>query len=231
MIEYGTIALRQFPRYEKFVLAAMIRQQMYEVLKLIVETNKRTYRKTAMTELDISHSDIAGHVFRTAVIDSGFMLKQCLIWVKSSAVMSRQDYNWQHEPILYGWKPGRAHYFCMDYTLTTVIEENRPNRNELHPTQKPIPLVGRMIRNSTPDRPGVLVLDGFGGSGTTLMACEQMGRACCTMEKDPVYCDVIVKRWEQFTGKKAELLRSGVGQCGPVQAEDLCGMIPAEASG
>jgi DNA modification methylase len=179
----------------------------------------------------ISHSDIAGHVFRTAVIESGFMLKQCLIWVKSSAVMSRQDYNWQHEPILYGWKPGRAHYFCMDYTLTTVIEENRPNRNELHPTQKPVPLVGRMIRNSTPDRPGVLVLDGFGGSGTTMMACEQMGRACFTMEKDPVYCDVIVKRWEQFTGKKAELLSGRAGEGGPVQAEDLGGMIPAEAPG
>lgn len=155
----------------------------------------------------VSHADAGGHMFRAAIIASGFMLKQCLIWVKNSAVLSRQDYNWKHEPILYGWKPGEAHYFCQDYTLTTVIEENRPNRNELHPTQKPIPLVGRMIRNSTPDRPGMLVLDGFGGSGTTLMACEQMGRACFTMEKDPVYCDVIVKRWEQFTGKKAEAIR------------------------
>jgi DNA modification methylase len=186
----------------------------------------------------VSHSDIGGLVFRGALIESGFLLKQCLIWVKNGAVLGRQDYNWKHEPILYGWKPGRAHYFCMDYTLTTVIDEDvdasklkredlvalvkelrkcqpttviredRPNRNSLHPTQKPIPLVGRMIRNSTPNRAGILVLDGFGGSGTTLMACEQMGRDCFTMEKDPVFCDVIVKRWEQFTGKKAQMNRA-----------------------
>jgi len=185
----------------------------------------------------VSHSDVGGVTFRNALIESGFLLKQCLIWVKSGAVLGRQDYNWKHELILYGWKPGRAHYFCMDYSLTTVIDEDvdisklkrealvdlvkemrkcqattvlredRPSKNPLHPTQKPIALVGRMIRNSTPNRPGILVLDGFGGSGTTLMACEQMGRACNMMEKDPVYCDVIVKRWEQFTEKKAELLR------------------------
>ena len=189
----------------------------------------------------VSHSDIEGSTFRSAFSASGFLLKQCLIWVKSGAVLGRQDYNWKHEPILYGWKPGRAHYFCMDYTLTTVIDEDldvskmkredlitlvkemrkcqpttvlredRPSRNALHPTQKPIPLVGRMIRNSTPNRAGILVLDGFGGSGTTLMACEQMGRACCMMEKDPIYCDVIVKRWEQFTGGKAEKIRLGMG--------------------
>ncbi len=183
----------------------------------------------------VSHSDSARLTFQAAIVEAGFLLKQCLIWVKSSAVLSRQDYNWKHEPILYGWKPGRAHYFCMDYTQTTVIDEepdiskmkrdelvalvkehrngqattifreDRPLRNTLHPTQKPIPLVGRMIRNSTPSRAGVMVLDAFGGSGTTLMACEQMGRACCTMEKDPARCDVIVKRWEQFTGKKAIL--------------------------
>jgi DNA modification methylase len=184
----------------------------------------------------VSHSDIGGITFRTALIAAGFLLKQCLIWVKSGAVLGRQDYNWKHEPILYGWKPGRAHFFCMDYTLTTVIDEDvdiskmkredlvalvkelrkcqattvlredRPSRNALHPTQKPVPLVGRMIRNSTPNRTGVLVLDGFGGSGTTLITCEQMGRDCYTMEKDPVYCDVIVKRWEQFTGRQAELI-------------------------
>jgi DNA modification methylase len=209
----------------------------------------------------ISHSDVGGLIFRSALIASGFLMKQCLIWVKSGAVLGRQDYNWKHEPILYGWKPGRAHYFCMDYTLTTVIDEDvdvskmkredlvalvkemrkcqattvlredRPLRNDLHPTQKPIPLVGRMIRNSTPNRPGVLVLDGFGGSGTTLMACEQMGRECFTMEKDPVYCDVIVKRWEQFTGGKAELIRSGIGKGAPVKAEDLSGVVPVQAAG
>ena len=209
----------------------------------------------------VSHSDVGGLIFRSALIASGFLMKQCLIWVKSGAVLGRQDYNWKHEPILYGWKPGRAHYFCMDYTLTTVIDEDvdisklkredlaalvkelrkcqattvlredRPSRNPLHPTQKPIPLVGRMIRNSTPNRPGVLVLDGFGGSGTTLMACEQMGRECFMMEKDPVYCDVIVKRWEQFTGRKAYLIPSGVGEGAAIQAENLGGVIPAEVAG
>ena len=209
----------------------------------------------------VSHSDVGGLIFRSALVASGFLMKQCLIWVKSGAVLGRQDYNWKHEPILYGWKPGRAHYFCMDYTLTTVIDEDvdisklkredlvalvkemrkcqattviredRPSRNALHPTQKPIPLVGRMIRNSTPNRPGVLVLDGFGGSGTTLMTCEQMGRDCCMMEKDPVYCDVIVKRWEQFTGKKAELLSGGGREGGYIKTEDLGGMVPVQAAG
>ncbi len=190
----------------------------------------------------VSHSDIGGLAFRSAVIKAGFLLKQCLIWVKNGAVLGRQDYNWKHEPILYGWKPGRTHYFCMDYSLTTVIDEeadisrmkraelvelvkemrrceaatvlreDRQSRNPLHPTQKPVPLVGRMIRNSTPNSPDILVLDGFGGSGTTLMACEQMGRICNTMEKTPVYCDVIVKRWERFTGEKAELVRNSEGR-------------------
>lgn len=209
----------------------------------------------------VSHSDIGGVVFRSAIIEAGFLLKQCLIWVKSGAVLGRQDYNWKHEPILYGWKPGRAHYFCMDYSLTTVIDEDvdisklkreelvalvkemrkcqattvlredRPSRNPFHPTQKPVALVGRMIRNSTPNRPGILVLDGFGGSGTTMIACEQMGRTCTTMEKDPLYCDVIVKRWEQFTGRKAELLRGGAGEGAAVEPKDLGEMIPGQAAG
>ncbi|MCK9362111.1 MAG: site-specific DNA-methyltransferase [Syntrophales bacterium] len=209
----------------------------------------------------VSHSDVGGLTFRSALVASGFIMKQCLIWVKSGAVLGRQDYNWKHEPILYGWKPGRAHYFCMDYTLTTVIDEDvdvskmkredlvalvkelrkcqattviredRPSRNALHPTQKPIPLVGRMIRNSTPNRQGVLILDGFGGSGTTLMSCEQMGRECFTMEKDPVYCDVIVKRWEQFTGRKVCLISAGVGEGAAVQAEDLGGVVPVQPPG
>jgi len=164
-------------------------------------------------------------------------MAQCLIWEKNTFVMGRQDYQWRHEPILYGWKEGAAHYFIKDRTQdtvmleempdfksmkrqellafieklyrdnqdqTSVLYENKPSRNSLHPTMKPIPLVGRLMNNSS--KPGWAVGDFFGGSGTTLMAAEQLGRTSYLMEYDERNCDVIVQRWEAYTGKEAQRL-------------------------
>lgn len=143
--------------------------------------------------------------FSIALERAGLEVRQELIWNKNSLVLGRQDYQWKHEPCLYGWKDGAAHYFIEDRTLTTVMDFNRPTVNKEHPTMKPIDLIGYQIKNSSKKKE--LVLDLFGGSGSTLIACEQLGRKCCTMEYDPQYVDVIIKRWEDYTGKKAVLLK------------------------
>lgn len=184
----------------------------------------------------IWHAGTEGLNFKLAVKSVGWELKQILIWVKNNMVLGRQDYQWKHEPCLYGWKPGASHFFVNRRDLLTVTEdpgpdidamtkdelkallrsllgeatpktaiyEDKPLRSADHPTMKPIKLMGRAIKNST--RPGEVVLDLFGGSGSTLMAAEQLARSCYTVELDPAYIDVIIKRWEEYTGDKAELL-------------------------
>lgn len=149
----------------------------------------------------IWHADSEGFNFRAACNALGWKIRECLIWVKNSIVLGRQDYQWKHEPCLYGWKDGAPHYFIKDRTQSTVWEFNKPLRNGEHPTMKPVELIAKSINNST--RSGENVLDLFGGSGTTLIACEQLNRRCFIMEIDPKYCDVIIKRWENFSGKKA----------------------------
>jgi site-specific DNA-methyltransferase (adenine-specific) len=171
--------------------------------------------------------------FESKLVENGLMVKQQLIWVKNSFTFGRQDYKWMHEPCLYGWKEGEGHYFIEEYnhptvienkidleTLdreemkklleemmaipTTIIHEDKPLKNDLHPTMKPLKLCCSLIRNSS--KKGEKILDLFGGSGSTLMSCEQLGRICYTMEYDPQYADVIIDRWEEYTGKKAKLL-------------------------
>jgi len=149
----------------------------------------------------ICHADSEGINFRSAMKNSGWLLKQCIIWVKDIFVMGRQDYHWKHEPILYGWKPGSAHKWWGDRKQSTVWNVDRPKRSAEHPTMKPIELVGKALENSS--RPGDLVIDTFSGSGSTLMACHQMDRVCYGLELDPKYADVIVNRWETYTGEKA----------------------------
>lgn len=171
------------------------------------------------------HADSEGLNFRKAFIEAGLELKQCLIWVKNALVMGRQDYQWKHEPCLYGWKPGAAHYFTSDRTNTTVIEDvedyekmtkkdllkiveeimsdktkttilrhDKPRKNDVHPTMKPIKLIGELIANSS--TPGELVADGFLGSGSTMVASHQLGRTCYGVELDPKYCQVILERMQ-----------------------------------
>jgi site-specific DNA-methyltransferase (adenine-specific) len=149
----------------------------------------------------IWHADLEGYNFRGAAHDIDWIVRQCLIWVKSSLVMGRQDYHWKHEPCLYGWTNGAAHTWNTDRKQTTVLEFDKPSRNGQHPTMKPVELFQYQINNST--KPNALVLDSFGGSGTTAIACERIHRHARLMELDPAYCDVIVKRWEDFTGNTA----------------------------
>jgi len=152
----------------------------------------------------IWHADSEGYNFRGAAKDAGWAVRQCLIWKKSSIVMGRQDYHWKHEPCLYGWKEGAGHLWATDRKQTTILEFDRPSRNGEHPTMKPVALFEYQMLNNT--KGGDIVLDSFGGSGTTMLAAEKHGRYARLMELDPKYCDVIVKRWEDFTGKKAVLL-------------------------
>lgn len=149
----------------------------------------------------VFHSDTEGLNFRRAMTESGFKLAECLVWIKNAFTLGRQDYQWQHEPILYGWKLGASHYFIDDRSQSTTLEFDKPTRNEEHPTMKPIELLAYLINNSSKEND--IVLDLFGGSGSTMIACEQTNRISYTMELDPRYCDVIVDRWENFTGKKA----------------------------
>lgn len=139
--------------------------------------------------------------FELALRDVGLQVRQELIWNKNSLVIGRQDYQWKHEPCLYGWKDGAAHRWYSDRSQTTVIDWNRPTKSDEHPTMKPVGLFGYQIKNSS--KPGDIVLDTFGGSGTTIIACEQLNRKARSMELDPHYCDVIIARWEKLTGKKA----------------------------
>lgn len=196
----------------------------------------------------VAHADTEGLTFRRAFVDAGFYLSGCLVWVKPSLVLGRSDYQWRHEPILYGWKPGAAHTWYGGRANTTVVEHkgeavrimpdgavqidvggqvvivegenmtmrsedssviraDKPARNAEHPTMKPVQLIRDMLENSSAK--GDVVLDLFGGSGSTLIACEGSGRRARLMELDPKFCDVIVRRWQELTGKKATLEGDG----------------------
>lgn len=192
----------------------------------------------------VAHADTEGLNFRASFAAAGFKLSGCLVWRKDSLVLGRSDYQWQHEPILYGWKEGSAHKWYGGRKLTTVqdvgdgspfnqqddgrwtirvgdrvlvvdgaatvqelvpsvINEPKPKRSNGHPTMKPVALIERMLRNNA--RPGDIILDSFGGSGSTLMAAERLGMCARLSELSPAYCDVIVARYEEYTGRKAVL--------------------------
>lgn len=215
----------------------MSNSDFYRFMKNVYSAAYKIMREGAA--IYVFHAEITGHVFRQAFLDAGLKLSQCLIWEKNTFVLGRQDYQWRHEPCLYGWKEGAAHYFINDrsqdsilpdeevniekmkkeelvayakelrdavFNKSTIICENKPTVNDLHPTMKPVPLIGRLITNSS--LKDWNVLDLFGGSGTTMIAAEQLDRNSFLMELDPKYCDVIVQRWESFTGEKAKLIRS-----------------------
>lgn len=152
----------------------------------------------------IWYADAKAWYFREALNRTDMEVRQVLIWKKNSLVLGRQDYQWIHEPCLYGWKDGAAHLWASDRKQSTIFEFDKPKSNDIHPTMKPIPLFDYQIKNNT--KGGDIVLDLFAGSGTTIMACEQNGRNACCMEFDPKYADAIIKRWEDFTGDKAELI-------------------------
>lgn len=175
--------------------------QFYEFLRKVFENMYIVTKEGA--SIYVFHADTEGINFRKAFKDAGFKLAECLIWKKDCFVMGRQDYQWQHEPVLYGWKEGKAHYFINDRTQSTILEFDRPKQSTLHPTMKPIDLIAKLIKNSSKEND--IILDLFGGSGSTIIAAEQLNRCGYTMELDPKYCDVIVKRWETLTNKEAIL--------------------------
>lgn len=150
----------------------------------------------------IWHADNTRKEFLEAVQAVGWTVREVLVWNKNHFTLGRQDYQWKHEPCLYGWNEGAAHYWAGGRAQSTVLDYDRPIRSEEHPTMKPIQLFDRLIRNSCPK--GGIVYDPFGGSGTTLLACEQNGRTCWMVELDPRYVQVIIDRWEKMTGLKAE---------------------------
>lgn len=201
----------------------------------------------------VAHADSEGQNFRQALTEAGFLYKQCLVWVKNTMVLGRQDYQWQHEPIMYGWKPGAAHSWFGEFNKKTVIDdqpdtramdksellnevrrlrnalnasiirEDKPSRSGEHPTMKPVRLILHMLKNSSTT--GSRVLDLCGGSGSTMIACEQIGRHARLMEIDPRYCDVIVRRWQEFAGAEARLEATGqtfseVATIAPAPAEN-----------
>jgi site-specific DNA-methyltransferase (adenine-specific) len=181
------------------------------------DTSFRKFLRDAFTAADsvmksgavfyIWHAESEGYNFRGACFDAGWQVRQCLIWRKNVMVMGRQDYHWRHEPCLYGWKGGAGHLWASDRKQTTILDFDRPTRNLEHPTMKPVALFEYQLLNNT--KGGDLCLDLFGGSGTTLIACEKNGRYARIMELDPKYCDVIVRRWQAFTGKQAVLESTG----------------------
>ena len=213
----------------------MDEDSFFQFLKKSAQETLRVLREGG--SFYVFHADRYSLLFRAALRAAGGELRQTLIWVKNSMVLGRQDYQWKHEPILYGWKDGASHYFVNDRCqttvfenqvdlesmsreellryaeamrakmgsiLTSVIKHDRPSRSALHPTMKPVALCAKLIQNSS--KRGEKVFDPFGGSGSVLMACEETGRDCYTMELDPVYADVIITRWEEATGEKAVLL-------------------------
>lgn len=141
----------------------------------------------------VFHADTEGLNFRRAFRDAGFYLSGCCIWKKQSLILGRSPYQWQHEPVLYGWKQNGKHEWYTGRKESTIWEFDRPKQSKEHPTMKPIPLLAYPIMNSTMSN--CTVLDPFGGSGSTLIACEQTNRICYMMELDPKYCDVIVNRY------------------------------------
>jgi DNA modification methylase len=155
----------------------------------------------------IWHADSEGYNFRGAALDTGWRVRQCLVWQKNNSAFGRSDYHWQHEPCLYGWKEGAAHLWATDRKQSTLLVFDRPAKSEQHPTMKPVALFEYQMLNNTKGED--IVLDSFGGSGTTLIAAEMNGRRARVMEFDPKYCDVIIKRWQDFTGLQATLEGSG----------------------
>lgn len=147
-------------------------------------------------------ADVETLSFCASIDAVDWTLRQMLIWIKNTLVMGRKDYHFKHEPCLYGWKPGAAHYWAGDRKQTTLLEFDRPARSAEHPTMKPVALIEYQMLNSTKD--GGVVLDLFAGSGSMVIAAEKNGRRAMAMELDPKYCDVVVKRWEDYTGKRAE---------------------------
>ena len=201
-VDYGNSAKDKMRGKDRRILNDALGDGFYKFLydaclNLLIMTKGACYVCMSSSEL---------HTLQKAWLDAGGKWSTFVIWAKNSFTLGRADYQRQYEPILYGWKQGSDHFWCGDRDQADVWFYNKPRVNDLHPTMKPVELVERAVKNSSKSRD--IVLDLFGGSGTTAIACEKTNRHARLMELDPKFVDVIVKRWEDFTGKKAVLERA-----------------------
>jgi DNA modification methylase len=202
-VDYGNSAKDKMRGKDRRILNDALGDGFYQCLydaclNLLVVTKGACYVCMSSSEL---------HTLQKAWIDAGGKWSTFIIWAKNTFTLGRSDYQRQYEPILYGWKQGVDHFWCGDRDQSDIWNYNKPRVNDLHPTMKPVELVERAIKNSSKSRD--IVLDLFGGSGTTLIACEKTGRQARLIELDPKFADVIVKRWEEYTGQQA--VREGDG--------------------
>ncbi len=202
-VDYGNSAKDKMRGKDRRILNDALGDGFYQFLydaclNLLVVTKGACYVCMSSSEL---------HTLQKAWIDAGGKWSTFIIWAKNTFTLGRSDYQRQYEPILYGWKQGVDHFWCGDRDQSDIWNYNKPRVNDLHPTMKPVELVERAIKNSSKSRD--IVLDLFGGSGTTLIACEKTGRQARLIELDPKFADVIVKRWEEYTGQQA--VREGDG--------------------
>jgi DNA modification methylase len=202
-VDYGNSAKDKLRGKDRRILNDNLGDSFYEFLKaaltnLLSVTKGGCYISMSSSELDI---------LQKAYRDAGGKWSTFIIWAKNTFTLGRADYQRQYEPILYGWKDGGDHFWCGARDQGDVWFINKPHKNDLHPTMKPIELVERAIKNSSKSRD--IVVDLFGGSGSTMIACEKSGRSARLMELDPKYVDVIIRRWQEFVGKEATLLSSG----------------------
>ena len=200
--DYGGDKASKTRKYNQITNDKMTPDEFFKFL-LSAFTNAKDNLKGGAS-FYIWFSDLATVEFNNAANEAGLLVKETLIWEKNNFVLGRQDYQHKHEPCLYGWVKGGSHSWYSDRKQTTILNFDKPQHSDLHPTMKPVALFDYQIKNST--KTGDNVLDLFGGSGTTIMACEQDGRNAYVMEYDPKYVDVIIKRWEDFTGEKAKLI-------------------------
>ena len=203
-VDYGNSAKDKMRGKDRRILNDALGDGFYQFLydaclNLLVVTKGACYVCMSSSEL---------HTLQKAWIDAGGKWSTFIIWAKNTFTLGRSDYQRQYEPILYGWKQGVDHFWCGDRDQSDIWNYNKPRVNDLHPTMKPVELVERAIKNSSKSRD--IVLDLFGGSGTTLIACEKTGRQARLMELDPKFVDVIVKRWEEYTGQQAVRQEDGV---------------------
>ena len=196
-VNYANSAKDKLRGKDRAILNDNLGEGFYDFLLAALTPILAHCRGGIYVAMSSSELDVLQAAFRAA----GGKWSTFIIWAKHTFTLGRADYQRQYEPILYGWPEGAQRHWCGDRDQSDVWQIKKPQKNDLHPTMKPVELVERALRNSS--RPGDMVLDPFGGSGTTLIAAEKSGRVARVMELDPKYADVIVRRWEDFTGKEA----------------------------
>ena len=202
-VDYGNTAKDKMRRKDRRILNDNLGEGFYGFLRAALANLLDVTKGACYVAMSSSELDTLQQAFR----DAGGKWSTFIIWAKNTFTLGRSDYQRQYEPILYGWREGADHFWCGARDQGDVWFFNKPAKNDLHPTMKPVELVERAVRNSSKSRD--IVLDPFGGSGSTLIACEKSGRQACLMELDPKYVDVIIRRWQEYAGADAEMVETG----------------------